>query len=136
MPLDSWSPSLDIRTYLATNLVQLVVCLFLGLGSFFGTERVDRYLAVIHFCKFNYLLLTKFVCLYSKEIGSVSPSVAPSSAGLKLVSQLLVIPRGSVREVMLLHPVNISAQVFITQVIIAFYGHSHSRMRRSLSYLI
>ena len=60
-----------------------------GTGIIFGTERIDCYLAMIHFYKFNQFLLSKFVYLYSYKIGKDFPSVAPSSAGVNHESQLI-----------------------------------------------
>ena len=67
--------------------IGLSLCM-LGTGSIYGTERIDNHLCFIHFHKFNLFLLTKFVTLLLKS-DTVSPSVAPSSAGLKHRSQLI-----------------------------------------------
>ena len=44
---------------------------------------------MIHSYKFNQFLLSKFVCLYSSKIGKDYPSVAPSSARVNLIRQLI-----------------------------------------------
>lgn len=66
-----------------------LACMF-GTGSIYGTERVDRYLCLIHSLIFKQFLLTQFVCLYSYNLFRlVTPTVAPSSAGCNIISQLI-----------------------------------------------
>ena len=66
-----------------------IACMFWDREHLWDRMYIDSYFIFIHFDKLNQFLLSKFVCLYSFKLGKDLPSVAPSSARVNLVSQLI-----------------------------------------------